>query len=102
MALGLRGSGRVPVQFQGDGDFLFTPSLLWTAAHHEIPILYVVNNNRSYYNDEIHQSLMAKTRGRPEERKNIGIRIENPEVDIATMARSFGVHGEGPSPIRRT
>ncbi len=96
MALGLRGSGRVPVQFQGDGDFLFTPSLLWTAAHHEIPILYVVNNNRSYYNDEIHQSLMAKTRGRPEERKNIGIRIENPEVDIATMARSFGVHGEGP------
>jgi acetolactate synthase I/II/III large subunit len=53
-------------------------------------------NNRAYYNDEEHQERMAVARGRPVERKGIGIRIEDPAPDFATIARGFGVHAEGP------
>jgi thiamine pyrophosphate-dependent acetolactate synthase large subunit-like protein len=75
---------------------LFTPSALWTLANQELPVLIVTNNNRSYGNDERHQEEVAFTRERPPENKGVGIRIEGPDVDFAAMARSYGVHGEGP------
>lgn len=88
--------GRFAINIQPDGDLLYTPGGLWTAAHHRIPMLIVMFNNRAYYNDEEHQERMARHRGRPVERKGIGIRIEDPPVDFAGLARSFGLHGEGP------
>ena len=95
-ALAHRGEGKLIIDLQPDGDLLYTPSALWTAAHHQLPILIVVFNNRSYYNDEVHQELMAKVRGRPVERKGIGIRLEEPPVDFTSLARGFGLYGEGP------
>jgi acetolactate synthase I/II/III large subunit len=95
-ALANKGSGRLNVHFQPDGDLLFTPSALWTLANQELPMLIITNNNRSYGNDERHQEEVALTRERPVENKGVGIRIEGPEVDFAAMARSYGVHGEGP------
>ncbi len=96
VALAHRGTGRVCVDLQPDGDLLYTPSALWTAAHHRIPLLFVICNNRSYFNDENHQALVARARNRPVENRVVGIRIEDPAVDFAGMARAFGVHGEGP------
>jgi acetolactate synthase I/II/III large subunit len=96
IALAHRGTGRVCVDLQPDGDLLYTPSALWTAAHHGIPLLFVICNNRSYFNDENHQALVARARNRPVENRVVGIRIEDPAVDFAGMARAFGVHGEGP------
>jgi thiamine pyrophosphate-dependent acetolactate synthase large subunit-like protein len=95
-SLAHKGSGKICVDLQPDGDLLFTVSGLWTAAHHRIPLLMVVCSNRSYYNDEEHQERMAQARGRPVENKVIGIRIEDPAVDFAAMARSYGVWGVGP------
>ncbi len=95
-ALAQRGTGRVCVDMQPDGDLLYTPSAIWTAAHHGIPLLFVVCNNRSYFNDEHHQALVARARRRPVENRVVGIRIEDPPVDFAGMARAFGAHGEGP------
>src|SRR6516165_11089059 len=46
-ALANKRHGRLTVSLQGDGDLLFVPTTLWTAAHHRIPILYVVQNNRA-------------------------------------------------------
>ncbi|MEC8164937.1 MAG: thiamine pyrophosphate-dependent enzyme [Pseudomonadota bacterium] len=71
-ALALQGSGRLPVAIMGDGDFLMGASALWTAAHYGIPLLLIVNNNRSYGNDVGHQKTMAENRGRPVENKWIG------------------------------
>jgi acetolactate synthase-1/2/3 large subunit len=96
VALAHRGTGKVCVDLQPDGDLLYTPSALWTAAHHRIPLLFVICNNRSYFNDENHQALVARARHRPVENRVVGIRIEDPAVDFAGMARAFGVHGEGP------
>jgi acetolactate synthase I/II/III large subunit len=95
-ALAHRGTGRVCVNLQPDGDLLYTPSALWTAAHHRIPVLFVMCNNRSYFNDEDHQALIAEARRRPVEHRVVGIRIEEPPVDFGAMARAFGMHGEGP------
>ena len=96
VALANRGTGRLCVDFQADGDYLFNPAALWTAVHHRIPLLVVMYNNRSYYNDEEHQADIARSRGRSVENRVVGIRIEGPPVDFATMARSCGVYAEGP------
>ncbi len=94
--LALQGTGALCVALQPDGDLLYTPSALWTLAHHRVPLLIVMFNNRSYYNDEDHQILMARSRGRPAENAGIGLQIRDPAVDFGRLARSFGIHGEGP------
>ena len=94
--IALKGGGRIPIGLMGDGDFLMGNTAVWTAAHYQIPCLMIVCNNRSFYNDERHQGRMAQQRGRPEENKWIGQRIDDPDVDIAGMARVQGGVGIGP------
>ena len=95
-ALALKGSGRMPVAIMGDGDFLMGVTALWTAAHYGIPCLILVANNRSFFNDEAHQERVAKERSRPVENKWIGQRIDQPDIDLAMMARAQGAEGIGP------
>ena len=95
-ALALRGSGRLPVAVCGDGDFLMGVTALWTAVHYNIPLLIVVANNRSFFNDELHQERVARMRSRPVENRWIGQRIADPEIDLAQMARAQGAVGFGP------
>jgi thiamine pyrophosphate-dependent acetolactate synthase large subunit-like protein len=95
-ALGFKESGRLSVGILGDGDFLMTSNALWTAAKYQIPLLAVVLNNRSYYNDEEHQERMARWRQRPVENKGIGIRIEEPAPDLAAISRALHVDAFGP------
>ncbi|MGH7832685.1 MAG: thiamine pyrophosphate-binding protein [Candidatus Binatia bacterium] len=91
-----RGKGTVCVNLQRDGELLYTTSALWTAANTQVPLLTVMTNNRTYYNDEEHQEKIAIARGRPPENKVVGMRMEKPPVDFANLARSFGILGEGP------
>ncbi|TFV88952.1 thiamine pyrophosphate-binding protein [Blastococcus sp. CT_GayMR20] len=95
-ALALKGSGRMPIAVMGDGDALMGITALWTAARYEIPLLVVVANNGSYFNDELHQTRMADLRGRPRENAHIGMRTEGPRPDIAHMAEDMGLVGIGP------
>jgi thiamine pyrophosphate-dependent acetolactate synthase large subunit-like protein len=96
VALAHRGSGKVCVNLQADGDLLYVVSALYTAAHHRLPLLTVMFNNRTYGNDEAHQEAVAKARGRPVEHKVVGIRIDDPAPDFAKIAQGFGVWAEGP------
>jgi thiamine pyrophosphate-dependent acetolactate synthase large subunit-like protein len=96
VALAHKGTGKVCVNLQSDGDFLMVPGGLYTAAHHRIPLLTVMVNNHSYYNDEEHQERMAIARKRPVENKGIGIRIDDPAPDFAKIAQGFGIYAEGP------
>ncbi len=101
VALALRDiqSARVPIALLGDGDFLMSNTAIWTAVHYGIPLLIIVCNNHSYFNDELHQERVAKERLRPTENKWIGQRMSEPEIDIAQMTRSMGAEGIGP--VRR-
>ena len=96
VTLAHRGTGKICVDLQSDGDLLYVISGLYTAAHHRLPLLTVMFNNRTYGNDEAHQETVAKTRGRPVENKVVGIRIDDPAPDFARIAQGFGVHAEGP------
>ena len=95
-ALALKDSGRLPVAVLGDGDFLMGATAIWTAAHHGVPLLIVVANNRSYFNDEVHQERVAIDRGRPVENKHVGQAIREPDIDIAAIARAQGALAFGP------
>ena len=95
-ALALRDTDRLPVAILGDGDYMMGVSGLWTAVHHKIPILIVIANNRSFFNDEIHQERVALARGRDAENKGVGIRIDDPDVDLASLASAQGAKGAGP------
>ena len=95
-ALALKESGRLPVAVLGDGDVMMAASAFWTAAHYGVPFLAVVSNNRSFYNDEVHQERVAVARDRPVENKWIGQRIGDPDIDIAAVARAQGCEGISP------
>jgi thiamine pyrophosphate-dependent acetolactate synthase large subunit-like protein len=95
-ALALKGSGRVPVGIVGDGDFLMANTAIWTAAHYRLPALFIVCNNRSFFNDEMHQERVAKERARPVENKWIGQKMLDPDIDLAAIARAQGAEGIGP------
>jgi len=95
-ALAHRKHGRLAVAIGGDGDLMFTPGALWTAAHHRIPLLYVVHNNRAYHQEVMFVQMMAAKRQRGITRAHIGNTITDPNVDFAKLAASMGVYAEGP------
>jgi thiamine pyrophosphate-dependent acetolactate synthase large subunit-like protein len=95
-ALALRGTGRLPVAVVGDGDFLMGVTALWTAVHYRIPLLVIVANNQSFFNDEMHQERVARMRGRPVENRWIGQRLSDPAIDMAQLGRAQGTAGFGP------
>ena len=95
-ALALKGGDRVPLAILGDGDFLMGATGVWSAVHYGVPLIAVIANNRSFYNDEVHQERVARMRDRPVENKWIGQHIAGPDVDLAMMARSQGATGIGP------
>lgn len=95
-ALALKDTDRVVVGVLGDGDFMQGATALWTAAHYDIPALFIVSNNRSNFNDEIHQESVAKVRSRPVENRWIGQRIDDPAIDLAALAKAQGVQSMGP------
>ena len=99
-ALALKDSGRLPIAICGDGDFCMGVTALWTAVHYRIPLLVVVCNNRSFFNDELHQERVARIRNRPPENRWIGQRISDPEIDCAGLAAAQGAVGF--EPVMRT
>lgn len=96
VALAHRDAGRLVVDLQPDGDLMFDAGALWVAAKHRIPMLVVMYNNRAYFNDWEHQIRMAKLRGTPVDRAYIGMDLDDPAPDFATLARSMGWYAEGP------
>jgi acetolactate synthase-1/2/3 large subunit len=95
-ALANKEHGRLTVAFGGDGDFMFNPGTLWTAAHHKIPMLYIVHNNRAYHQEYMYLLAMAARHGRGVEKADIGTTLKDPNIDYAMVARGMGAYGEGP------
>ena len=96
VALAHKGTGRLVVDLQPDGDLMFDVGALWVASRYQLPLLVVMFNNRAYYNDWEHQEKLAHQRGTPVERAHIGMAISTPDPDFATVAKGFGWYAEGP------
>lgn len=95
-ALANRDKGLLSVTFQPDGDLMYAPGVLWTAAHHKIPLLMVMHNNRGYYQEVMHLQRMAAKHGRRPDTALVGNEIDNPAIDYAKLAQAHGVWAEGP------
>ena len=95
-ALANREHGRITVGVVGDGDMMYTSTALWTAAHHRIPLLVLVHNNRAYHQETMHVQRMANRHQRGIDTAHIGCEITNPNIDFAKLAQSFGCYAEGP------
>jgi acetolactate synthase I/II/III large subunit len=95
-ALAHKAHGRLAVNIQPDGDCMYAPGALWTMAHHNIPMLTIMNNNRAYHQEVMHLQRMAAWRNRRMDRWHIATTIDNPNVDYAKLADSMGVAGIGP------
>ncbi|MEY3888635.1 MAG: Acetolactate synthase [Pseudomonadota bacterium] len=95
-ALANKTLGRMTVTFQPDGDLLYAPGALWTAAHHKIPLLMVMHNNGGYYQEVMHLQRMASLHNRRTDQAWIGNSLRNPDIDYAKIAQGMGVWAEGP------
>jgi thiamine pyrophosphate-dependent acetolactate synthase large subunit-like protein len=95
-ALANRKYGRLTVNIQSDGDLNYAPGVLWTAVKHNIPLLNVMHNNRSYHQERMFVADMAARAERDVSRVDIGNEIANPNIDYATMAKAYGMFGIGP------
>jgi acetolactate synthase-1/2/3 large subunit len=95
-ALAHREHGHLVVNVQGDGDLMYGPGALWTAVHHKIPLLTIMHNNKGYHQEVMHVQRMGNWRNRGIERASIGTKIQNPDVDFATLAKSMGMASFGP------
>jgi thiamine pyrophosphate-dependent acetolactate synthase large subunit-like protein len=95
-ALANKKYGRLTVNVQNDGDLMYAPGVLWTAAHHRIPLLSVMHNNRAYHQEVMHLQRMANRHNRGIERASVGTTLEDPNIDYSKLAQSMGLYAEGP------
>lgn len=95
-ALANQKHGRLSVNIQCDGDLMYAPSVLWTAAHHGIPLLNVMHNNRAYHQEVMHLQRMGNRHNRGVDRAHLGTTLDHPNIDFAKLAQGMGLHAEGP------
>jgi acetolactate synthase I/II/III large subunit len=95
-ALANRKYGRLSINVQTDGDFNYAPGVFWTAAHHKIPLLSIMHNNRGYHQEVMFVEQQASIHNRGAENAHIGTKLWQPDIDYAKIARGYGLYAEGP------
>jgi acetolactate synthase I/II/III large subunit len=95
-ALANKKHGRLSVSIQTDGDLNYAPGVLWTAAHHRIPLLTIMHNNRGYHQEVMFIEQAASIRNRGADRAHIGTKLWDPDINYAKMAQAYGQYGDGP------
>jgi acetolactate synthase-1/2/3 large subunit len=95
-ALANRKHGRLTINIQNDGDLNYAPGVLWTAAHHKIPLLNIMHNNRSYHEERMYIQMFGAKFNRGIENGDIGTALGNPDIDYASIAKGYGLYAEGP------
>jgi acetolactate synthase-1/2/3 large subunit len=95
-ALAAKSRGQIAINIQCDGDLNYAPGVLWTATHHQLPILTVMHNNRAWHQELMFVEYMCGVRGRGGDRGHIGTTLRDPFIDYRMMAATYGMAGEGP------
>jgi thiamine pyrophosphate-dependent acetolactate synthase large subunit-like protein len=95
-ALANRKHGRLSINIQCDGDLNYAPGVLWTAAHHRVPYLTVMHNNRAYHQERMFLQMMGNKVDRGILKADIGTALNDPFIDYASIAKGYGMHSEGP------
>jgi benzoylformate decarboxylase len=76
----------------GEGSAMYAIQGLWTAAHYELPVVFVICNNAQY---RILKSGLLAFRSEPAKQgKFVGMDLVHPEIDFVQLAQSLGVSAE--------
>jgi thiamine pyrophosphate-dependent acetolactate synthase large subunit-like protein len=95
-ALANKKHGRLSINIQNDGDLNYAPAVLWTAAHHKIPLLNIMHNNRAYHEERMYIQMFAAKFNRGVQNSDIGCALDTPNIDYASIAKGYGLYAEGP------
>src|SRR3954465_6175684 len=99
-ALANRDLGRFSVSIQSDGDLMYAPGVLWTAAKHKIPLLAVMHKNRGYHQEVMPVQRLSNFRNRVATTNGdlgpVGTSIMNPDIEYHKLAESMGWWAKGP------
>jgi len=95
-ALANKKYGRLSINVQTDGDFNYSPGVFWTAAHHRIPLLTIMHNNRGYHQEVMFVEQMASAHNRGAENAHIGTKLWDPDINYSQIAKGYGLYAEGP------
>ena len=95
-ALANKKHGRLTINIQNDGDLNYAPAVLWTAAHHKIPLLNIMHNNRAYHEERMYLQILGAKFNRGIQTSDIGTALDNPNIDYASIAKGYGLYAEGP------
>jgi thiamine pyrophosphate-dependent acetolactate synthase large subunit-like protein len=95
-ALANRKYGRLSINIQTDGDFNYAPGVFWTAAHHRIPLLTIMHNNRGYHQEVMFVEQMCSVHNRGADRAHIGTKLWDPDINYMKIAQGYGLYAEGP------
>jgi thiamine pyrophosphate-dependent acetolactate synthase large subunit-like protein len=95
-ALAAKARNQIVINVQTDGDLNYAPGVLWTAQHHQLPMLTVMHNNRAWHQELMFVEYMCGVRGRGTDRGHIGTTLRDPFIDYRMMAAAYGMAGEGP------
>ncbi|HUI81818.1 MAG TPA: thiamine pyrophosphate-dependent enzyme [Bryobacteraceae bacterium] len=95
-ALANRKHGRLSINIQTDGDFNYAPGVFWTAAHHRIPLLTIMHNNRGYHQEVMFVEQMCSVHNRGADRAHIGTKLWDPDINYKNIAQGYGLYAEGP------
>jgi thiamine pyrophosphate-dependent acetolactate synthase large subunit-like protein len=95
-ALANKKHGRLSINIQNDGDLNYAPAVLWTAAHHKIPLLNIMHNNRAYHEERMYIQMWGAKFNRGIENGDIGTALVSPDIDYASIAKGYGLYAEGP------
>src|SRR4029078_7380470 len=87
--------GKQVICLMGDGSFLFGPTALWNMARLQLPVTVVVYNNHAYNGPHnLAISNLGGTGRSIDASKFVHDYLGKPDIDMAAIAKGFGVDGE--------
>jgi benzoylformate decarboxylase len=82
------------IALSGDGSAMYSIQALWTAAHHQLPVIFVILSNREYrvlkHNLDIYRARFDIGSNKPYPHMD----LTNPVLGFPELARGMGVEGE--------
>jgi benzoylformate decarboxylase len=73
----------------GDGASLYSPQALWTAAHENLPVTFIVMNNREY--NILKNFMKGPGYSSTKLGRFIGMDLINPRIDFQSLGTAMGI-----------
>jgi benzoylformate decarboxylase len=73
------------VAILGDGSAMYSIQALWSAANQKLPVIFIICNNGGY------RIIKQRLKAFHGDERFIGMDFRDPDIDVAGLARSFGV-----------